>query len=292
MTGIVLALVSSVLLASADAFKKHLAATVDSWVVIWLTLLGGVLVAALVHPFQVREVAITDPTTFWYFLGVSILASVAAEVAFMTALRSAEFSIVMPLCSLFPVAIALFGMAFLSEVPTIEALIGIVIVVGGGCLLSIERDGEEKFQWRSILSSQALRWMIVCSLCLATIVTTTKKAAPMIDSISFIGLILGGSLVLFTVALIAKRVPMIAMIRSAPLPAFSVALLWGLGYQLNFVANEFTLVAYVAAIGQLSIAFAVFLGVVAFREQAQPFKLLVSGAMIVGALMIVLAERA
>lgn len=130
--GIVLALVAAVLYASSVLMQKVTLASIDALRATWL---GCVVGTAVTLPFAgdlVRE-AQGAPTSA--LLGAAYLGTFPTAVAFTTwayALRRMPAGRLGPLGYLVTVLSVLMSWAFLSEVPTVPALVG-----GGVCLVGV-----------------------------------------------------------------------------------------------------------------------------------------------------------
>jgi uncharacterized membrane protein len=73
--------------------------------------------------------------------GTSILLNLVANVAYVEALRTGEISRTVPLLSLTPAFTAVFAIPVLGEVPAGREALGILLVVAGAWLLSVQRGG-------------------------------------------------------------------------------------------------------------------------------------------------------
>lgn len=294
MIGALLAIAGAFCLCAADAMKKHLSQVIDPFVVNWTVLTAGALLGAGYCVFApTAGIPPIDARLVELYLA-AVLFSFFGEITFMNALQRADFSVVMPLCALFPLSILLFGIVFLGEVPTGLALVGVLLVIGGIYALGESSSLSETSHIKRLmqmLSTPAALWMGACAFCLGAMVTISKITADVIDSPIFIGAVLAGSATTFLCANLLRGVSTISELRRDRRTALLMGMSWGLGYQLSFVANTYMLVSHVAAIQQIIQPTSVLIGYFVFREKAVRERLIASAFMLTGVMLVVLYGR-
>jgi transporter family protein len=75
----------------------------------------------------------------WIFLTISGIASGLSSFCFFRALKKGDASLVVPVDRLSLLMVALIGFAFLGERPSLIGWAGLLLVAGGGLLLSVAK---------------------------------------------------------------------------------------------------------------------------------------------------------
>lgn len=78
------------------------------------------------------------PARSWLFLVLSALGTGASWLCYFRALKLGPATLVAPIDKLSVVLVALFGVAFLGERPSIEGWIGIAMIAGGAVLIAFK----------------------------------------------------------------------------------------------------------------------------------------------------------
>ena len=83
----------------------------------------------------------TDPisTKSWVFLVLSGLGTGASWICYFRALKLGPATLVTPIDKLSVVLVALFGMVFLGERPSLNGWLGIVLIAAGAVLIAVKR---------------------------------------------------------------------------------------------------------------------------------------------------------
>jgi len=83
----------------------------------------------------------TDPisTKSWVFLVLSGLGTGASWICYFRALKLGPATLVAPIDKLSVVLVALFGMVFLGERPSLNGWLGIVLIAAGAVLIAVKR---------------------------------------------------------------------------------------------------------------------------------------------------------
>ena len=77
------------------------------------------------------------PARSWLFLVLSALGTGASWLCYFRALKLGPATLVAPIDKLSVVLVALFGVAFLGERPSIQGWIGIAMIAGGAVLIAV-----------------------------------------------------------------------------------------------------------------------------------------------------------
>ena len=78
------------------------------------------------------------PAKSWLFLVLSALGTGASWLCYFRALKLGPATLVAPIDKLSVVLVALFGVAFLGERPSIQGWIGIAMIAGGAVLIAFK----------------------------------------------------------------------------------------------------------------------------------------------------------
>jgi transporter family protein len=83
----------------------------------------------------------TDPisTKSWVFLVLSGLGTGASWICYFRALKLGPATLVAPIDKLSVVLVALFGVVFLGERPSLNGWLGIVLIAAGAVLIAVKR---------------------------------------------------------------------------------------------------------------------------------------------------------
>ena len=83
----------------------------------------------------------TDPisTKSWVFLVLSGLGTGASWICYFRALKLGPATLVTPIDKLSVVLVALFGVVFLGERPSLNGWLGIVLIAAGAVLIAVKR---------------------------------------------------------------------------------------------------------------------------------------------------------
>ena len=83
----------------------------------------------------------TDPisTKSWVFLALSGLGTGASWICYFRALKLGPATLVAPIDKLSVVLVALFGVVFLGERPSLNGWLGIVLIAAGAVLIAVKR---------------------------------------------------------------------------------------------------------------------------------------------------------
>ena len=199
----------------ADIFRKMLA----SWmrpVPLLFGLAGGMAPFFVVWHLQQKG---APPTSAYWAPGLaSTMINVAANLAFIEAVRRSPLSVTIPLLSLTPVFTSLVAIPLLGEVPDLRQWLGIGAVVIGAFWLNLGRGVPNMtLAWRAFLQEPGSRLMVGVAL-MWSLAMPLDKMAVGASSPSFHGIVLnvGVALALVVLALMRGRLGEFQDLRSRP----------------------------------------------------------------------------
>jgi len=122
----------------APAFEKlGLAGRIDPFlgVVIRTIPITVISLAGLLFMGRLGSLATVDARSAVFIMAGGLIAGLAGQFAFYSALKTGQASVVVPIAATYPLVAFLVSMAFLGEPFTWQKAVGIFLVVGGVILL-------------------------------------------------------------------------------------------------------------------------------------------------------------
>lgn len=132
------AILTSLIWGFAPAFEKYgLAGRIDPFlgVVIRTIPIAVISLAGLIFMGRVGSIATVDAKSAFFIIAGGIIAGLLGQLAFYSALKSGEASVVVPITATYPLVAFVVSMVFLGESFTWQKAIGIFLVVGGVIML-------------------------------------------------------------------------------------------------------------------------------------------------------------
>lgn len=272
---LLLVLATSLAWSGVDASRKELATHVQPVPLLFL------LTAAAAPLFALWLVVDGMPAVQPGYLlpaFASVGFNVAANLAFLTALRVSPLSVTVPLLSLTPVFTALLAVPLLGERPTWLQALGILLVVAGAFALNL--PDEESLSPAAFLRSwrreRGALWMTAVALLWSLCVPLDKLAVER-SSGPFHGLVLNAGLAvaILAVLLAGRRLPELAHVARARRAFVLAVFLSAAALGLQLLAIQVVWVGLVEtlkrSIGNVS---ALLFGRLLFAESVTPRKLL------------------
>ena len=135
----VFALLTALIWGLAPAFEKIglRGATIDPVLGVFIRTMPIAVIAVLGVLFMGRlgEVAAVDIKSALFVAAGGLLAGLFGQLAFYSALKAGEASVVVPVAATYPLVALFISVIFLGEAFTVQKLAGIALVVGGVMLL-------------------------------------------------------------------------------------------------------------------------------------------------------------
>ncbi len=287
MFGVALAALSSIILATADAGKKELAKFYAPFQVGWVTLTAALL-CNVTFLYLTNELAIPSGYTFYLCTLACAVAATVGEIAFITAVSSADLSLVIPFSAFGPVGATLLSALILKELPSPFAFLGILIIVLGSYLISVDfKSRRGIFAPFRIAFTKGPLCMLLATGCFSIMVTLQKFLARDVNSVlSFTSLVFV-CVVVFTLVLLWQGKNPLEPVLARPKHAIGMGICWAVGMTTLYVSLGFTLVAYASSASRIGMLFSVLLGYLFFNEKNILQRLLAGSVMIVGVVLVV-----
>ena len=282
LLALALLLISAVLHATWNLFVKR---AKEKQVMLWLALLVGALIylpLAVFNPIDVLSV--------WPFILSSAIMEAIYYLVLIRAYQNGDFSLVYPMArGTAPALLAVWAALFLGERPTLLGVIGIsllvlgLIIVGGKVWWSLRKAAK--------LSTNALGMALGVALCISIYSTIDGAAVHRVNPLPYTVIVIAFAAAIITPAILLRygkaaiseewrtNWPRIVIVGIFTLMAYMLAL------------KSFTIirVSYAGAIREVSVVFAAFLGWKLLNEELGAIRLVGSGLIFAGILVIALA---
>jgi drug/metabolite transporter (DMT)-like permease len=277
-----LLLIAAVLHATWNLFVKS---AKEKQVMIWLALLVGVFIylpVVLLNPINVLSV--------WPFILSSATMEAIYYIVLIRAYEHGDFSLVYPMArGTAPALLAVWAAFFLGERPTLLGVTGIsllvlgLVVVGGKAWWSLRKAAK--------LSTNALGMALGVALCISIYSTIDGAAVHRVNPLPYTVIVfaLSATIITPTVLLRYGKAAIGAEWRTNWPRILLVGIFSLLSYILALKSYTIIRVSYGGAIREVSVVFAAFLGWRLLNEELGAIRLVGSGLIFSGILVIALA---
>jgi len=271
--------------ASRNVFSKKASLNVDSLVVSWI---NNVIPLILYFPI-IFFIDLKFNQQFFISVVISGSINTAAAILYHKAISRGDISVVVPMLSFTPLFLLVISPLLVGEFPTVNGLIGIVLIVVGSYLLNVNlKERGIFYPLKSIFKNKATRYMLIVAFIWSISANFDKKgieASSIFQYIIFINLFVTIGTTIFS---ISSGKLSLHSVWSERKNLFFVGVLTSMAYFVHMTALSMTLVAYVIALKRTAGMITIVLGYFFLREQNIQERLLGSTIMFVGVLFIVL----
>ena len=245
-----------------DVTRKQLAAVLSATALVALLTLGQVPLFLI---WAGRDLLEVQPLGYLLPGGLGTALNVAANLMFIRAVQISPLSLTIPLLGLTPVFASLLAIPMLGEVPSIQAWLGILLVVGGALWLNRRTDisllaALRRERGSLLMVGVSLLW----ALCSALDKLALAHASPAAHgALQCFGV--GGVILIWL--LLRGQLHELGRVRRVK-GTFLLAIAFGVGaLGLQFLALEVTFVSLVEALKRaIGVVLAVFAGRIFFGE--------------------------
>ena len=241
-------------------------------VVNFYTYLGLSILSLFFIPYQnitLSEDLITN------FIIMGILGALG-NYYIIKALSIGELSSLAPINSYKPVVAMVIAFIYLKEIPSVSAILGILLIIAGTYILHFNGKGYNK---------KAVFYRVLALIFSGSEAVFIKKIILLTNiPISFLLWAISGLFFSLIFVLASKHTLKIPQIKYLVLLVLSVGIMQ---YSTNYVFSKIN-VSYALALFQLSTLLSVFLGANIFNENGLKRKMIASLIMILGAIVIIL----
>lgn len=276
---------SSALLSSfRKVNEKHLSHAVHHLHLAWMTRLASLPIVAILAIIT-GQFFIDRPlsVTFWIILIVVVCVTTPLDtIIYLQSLKHGQLSKTAPLLSLWPVLTLVTGAVFLKQIPSVVAVLAVLLIVVGVYVLNTKRGEGNVF--RNLWGDRGTRFALVGIVTLAC--NATLGAIGVAQSAPFFfafWMTIGSVLVQFMYAQIIApdkyRHARKSMI-------FQNGVIQGSASALYFYAVATGPIGYVAAIRSLSSTFSAIFGARVFNEKMDRRKVIALCLIAIGAVVL------
>jgi len=291
MLGIVMAAVGGLLFSFADAGKKAMTSAFSPEAIILITMTAGIVVN-LMYLSLVGFPEVDWGSTILPALALGVLGA-AGEALFMYGLRGTDLSLATPLLALTPVVAGLLDYLCFGEVPTSMGVVGVLVIIVGAYLLSVERPlGANVFQpFIKVLADRGCQLVLLAVVIGGVLFVGQKYGFAHSSPVFFVTLTLIVNWIIFAVLVVRMGV----RVNDAPINGRMLGLIgftgltWAGGITLVCASFHYTLAAYASSGQQIQIPAAIALGALWFGEESFKQRLSAGLIMVVGVVLISLS---
>jgi len=284
--GLILALLASLVHATADAAKKALTRRLDALDALTGYVLLGLPISALLWWAGGLE-GLPRPG-FLFYAALSIVPNLLANALFFEAVRISPLSLTLPFLALTPAFLVGTSWLINHELPSAVGSLGIVAVLTGAFLLHARelRHGMGG-PLRAIVRERGSLLMVVVALLWSATAAADKAAVLRSGPVAYLVLWhVGMSAPLLLLALVRRRMGLV--LAQTP-PIGGAAALHVAGSTLQMSALPLLPAAYVIAIKRAGMVVGIFYGWLLFGETEIRQRLLGAAVMLLGVLCVTLA---
>jgi uncharacterized membrane protein len=277
-------------MSTAEVFSKLLMRENDEWTV-------GCCVVLVALPFLVPLLigrnTLPLSQDLFILIAIQIPFEILAYYIYLSAIRIAPLSLSVPYLSFTPVFAILTAALLLQEQISVQGFLGILIITVGAYVLNIERFAHHPLDpLKAIFRSSGSRRMLMVALIWSLTSTLGKKGVQLSDP-TFFGVVYMASLSIPMAAIAGWR----AKRHTATINLKGRNRIWlilgGLSTALSMLAHFHAIklapVSYMIAVKRTSLIFSVLYGGLIFREEHIRQRLLGTGIMLSGAILLYLA---
>jgi len=282
MTWVLFALTTAFALSTADALSKRALRHTDDLVMVWVR--EGYAPPFLALAFLFVPVPKLD-AVFWFTVAGLVPLEIIALILYIKAIRLSPLSLTVPFLAMSPVFIIFIAFAFLGELPDRSGVIGILLITAGAYMLNASASTQGILgPIRAILKEPGSILMLVVAV-IYSVTSTLGKVAVQHSSPIFFGFFYPFTLtVVLTIFLGAKG--KLGHVFSKPATFIPIGLCTAAMIISHFIAISMTQVAYMIAVKRTSLVFSVIYGWLLFKEEKIKERLIGSGLMLAGVVMI------
>lgn len=251
-----------------------------------------IVLATASAPFLLTAPFAELSTTFWINVFLSALFDVGGWMFLVMSLSRTDLSVFGPLNAYKVVISMLLALAFLGEVPSLQGLLGVAVIIGGSFLLLPPQKDAGVSAWACLLRDRGVQARFL-SIVLFSIGTVFLKNAVLagsaFDTLIFWSLMGLPLIITANIALLPEPLALTLRTSRPHYPAIlGIGLLVFAMQYMTLILLSQMLVAYALALFQLGMLLQVFLGFKIFKEEHLWRRLGASLVMMTGSLMVLI----
>lgn len=264
--------------------EKHLSHAVHHLHLAWMTRLASLPVMGLLT-IVTGQVFLDQPLSvaFWISLIVVVCVTTPLDtIIYLQSLKHGQLSKTAPLLSLWPVLMLVSGAIFLKQIPSIPAVLAVLIIVAGVYVLNTKRGDGNVF--RNLWGNRGTRFALIGILTLSCNATLGAIGVAESAPLFFAFWMTVGSV--FVQFIYAQVIAPDKYRHASKSMIFQNGAIQGSAAALYFYAVATGPIGYVTAIRSLSSTFSAIFGARAFNEGMEGRKIMALSLIAIGVVVL------
>ncbi len=289
MLGFFLAFLTAVLESLRAVLSKKQTQHLDAFTIAWaFRFFTFILLLPLLFLFPIPQ---TDGTFWLAFVG-AVIVNAFASILYLQALKHSDLSKVGPLITFTPLFMLILSPLLVSEYPSFVGILGVLLIVIGAYITHTKGAQAGNHQnlldpLLSIVREKGSRYMLIVAF-LFSIGSNLDKIAITHSSVWFWAVVFNAGVTLVLLPVMFKPSARHAFTLNWK-PLLLIGIVTAVGLLAQYTALTLMLVVYVIAIKRLAALFAVFWGLLIFREKFGVQRWIGALLMVGGVILITLA---
>lgn len=250
-------------------------------------IIGVIIFSVLVFIF--KGYYLPTPPEFWISAVINSIILGLTTLIFAKALEISDISLISPIMSLLPVVTIFPAIVLLNEIPSVWGFLGLISITVGAYLISLDQSSDSYLQpIISLKDDQGVRLAVFGLVIAAIIPSIDKIGIQNSDPLTWVLATHIGSSVILIIFMLLKTPNISSEIKRN----WKVLILVGLSSSIIWIFQSYgytyTHVAYVSGAKRTSILLSVIAGYYIFGERNIRQRLIGSGFILIGVLLIIL----
>ncbi len=287
---IVLSLLSAFFTATTAAFSKLALRDNDEYIVGWMRCVVSLpIFLSLLFFIKIPHLDLK----FFYIMAILLPLEIIGYLLYLKALKLSPLSLTIPFMALTPVFMILTSRVILGEHIAPMGVAGIFFVFAGAYILNLKgRKDNILGPIRSLIKERGSVYMIIVAFIYSITAVLGKLAIERSSSVFIVAVYFPVITILITPVIVTRyrrgKINMNRIKSQSKLFVF-IGVLFSITVLVHFLALDISSAAFMIALKRLSMVFGVFYGWLLFKEQDLISRLLGTGVMILGVVLISLA---
>lgn len=271
-----------------DVLGKKIIGRTGAYVVVWgmnffaLPFLGAALFA--------QKIPVPGPL-FWVALMAQGIIAIAASILYFKAIEASDLSITVPMLTFTPLFLLITSPLMLGEFPNPLGLWGILLIVAGSYVLNIQqRHNGYLAPLQALVKEKGPRYMLMVAALFSIGANIDKIGVRHSSPLAWAAALNIVLTVALGVIMLRKTSHVPQRIKAGGKYLVLLGIANAVALVANMAAIQLTLVSYLIAIKRLSVFMTLFLGFWIFKEKGCQERSVGALLMVLGAIMISLAQ--
>ncbi len=239
--------------------------------------------------FGIASLQLEPIPTWLVYLTIEVVMVAFSTILFFRALQISPISLCMPYISFTPVFLILTGYVILGELPAVQKLIGVILIVVGSIVMHRQLFASGLWEpIKAIWRERGCLYMLLVGLINSITNPIDKKLVGMTDAFTQASAFGVGMVVFFTILALARRADTGKVLRGAPGWLMVAGALEAVALLFQLSSHYYIDVVITISIKRAGIILTVLLGWLIFKERDISDKLIAASVMLIGVLIIYL----